>query len=207
MGVEVHTGAIVKDVSNRGVTVNDEFVPSRTVVWAAGNAAAPIAKSLDAETDRAGRVLVNEDLSVPGHPEIFAIGDMACFKHQTGQPLPGVSPVAMQMGRHAAKNILRLMRGDKSRSFRYFDKGSMATIGRNKAIADLKFARFGGFLAWLTWLFVHLIFLIGLRNRLQVLFQWTWAYITFGRGARLIYGTFRPKKEPIVETSSDHRFD
>jgi NADH dehydrogenase len=196
MGVEVHTGAIVKDVSNRGVTVNGEFVPSRTVVWAAGNAAAPIAKSFGAQTDRAGRIVVNEDLSVPGHPEIFAIGDMACFKHQTGQPLPGVSPVAMQMGRRASKNILLLIRGESPESFRYFDKGSMATIGRNKAVADLKFARLGGFLAWLSWLFVHLIFLVGLRNRLLVLFQWTWSYLTFGRGARLIYGTFRPKKEP-----------
>ncbi|HEX3446546.1 MAG TPA: NAD(P)/FAD-dependent oxidoreductase [Chthoniobacterales bacterium] len=201
MGVEVHTGAIVKGVNNRGVTVNGELLPSRTVVWAAGNAAAPISKSFGAETDRVGRVLVNEDLSVPGHPGIFAIGDMACFKHQTGQPLPGVSPVAMQMGRHASKNILLLIRGEGPEPFRYFDKGSMATIGRNKAIADLKFARFGGFLAWLSWLFVHLIFLVGLRNRLLVLFQWTWSYLTFGRGARLIYGTFRPQKEPVSETS------
>jgi NADH dehydrogenase len=200
MGVEVHTGAIVKDVSSRGVTVNNEFVPSRTVVWAAGNAAAPIAKSSGAETDRAGRIIVNEDLSVPGHTEIFAIGDMACFKHQTGQPLPGVSPVAMQMGRRASKNILLLIRGEKPEPFRYFDKGSMATIGRNKAIADLKFARFGGFFAWLTWLSIHLIFLVGFRNQLLVLFQWAWSYLTFGRGARLIYETFRPKKEPTLET-------
>src|ERR1700686_5622075 len=131
---------------------------STSVLGAPEKFAAPIAKSLGAETDRAGRVLVNEDLSVPGHPEIFAIGDMACFKHQTGQPLPGVSPAAMQMGRHATKNILFLIRGDKPKPFRYFDKGSMATIGRNKAIADLKFARFGGFLAWLGCLFVHLTF-------------------------------------------------
>lgn len=192
MGIEVRTGAMVKDVTDRGVTVNEEFVASRTVIWAAGNAAAPIGKSLGAETDRAGRVLVNEDLSVPGHPEIFAIGDMACFKHQTGQPLPALSPVAMQMGRHAAKSILSLLLREKPASFRYFDKGTMATIGRNKAIADLKFVRFGGYLAWLTWLFVHLIFLIGLRNRLLVFFQWTWAYFTFARGARLIYGAFRP---------------
>jgi NADH dehydrogenase len=102
----------------------------------------------------------------------------------------------MQMGRRASKNILLLIRGESPESFRYFDKGSMATIGRNKAVADLKFARLGGFLAWLSWLFVHLIFLVGLRNRLLVLFQWTWSYLTFGRGARLIYGTFRPKKEP-----------
>jgi NADH dehydrogenase len=193
MGIEVRTGTMVKDVTNRGVTANGEFIASRTVIWAAGNAAAPIGKSLGAETDRAGCVLVNEDLSVPGHPEIFAIGDMTCFKHQTGKPLPALSPVAMQMGRHAAKNILSLLGGHKPVSFRYFDKGSMATIGRNKAIADLKFVRFGGYLAWLTWLFVHLIFLIGLRNRLLVFFQWTWAYFTFARGARLIYGGFRPR--------------
>ena len=201
MGVEVHTGAIVKDLSNRGVMVNGEFVASRTVVWAAGNAAAPIGKSLGTSVDRAGRVIVNEDLSIPGHPDIFAIGDMVCFKDQTGQPLPGVSPVAMQMGRRATKNILLLIQGKKPEPFRYFDKGSMATIGRNKAIADLKFARFGGYLAWLSWLFVHLIFLVGLRNRLLVVFQWTWSYLTFGRGARLIYGNFRPRKDPVLEAS------
>jgi NADH:ubiquinone reductase (H+-translocating) len=195
MEVEVHTGAIVKEVGDRGVTVNGEFVPSRTVVWAAGNAAAPIGKSLGANVDRAGRVIVNENLSIPGHPEIFAIGDMTCFKHQTGQPLPGVSPVAMQMGRRASKNILLHIQGEKAEPFRYFDKGSMATIGRNKAIADLKFARVGGLLAWLSWLFVHLIFLVGLRNRLLVLFQWTWSYLTFGRGARLIHGNFRHSLE------------
>jgi NADH:ubiquinone reductase (H+-translocating) len=193
MGIEVRTGAMVKDVTNRGVTVDGEFVPTWTVIWAAGNAASPIGKSLGAETDRAGRVVVNEDLSVPGHPEIFAIGDMACFKYRTGQPLPALSPVAMQMGRHAAKSILSHLQGQKPARFRYFDKGTMATIGRNRAVADLKFIRFGGYLAWLSWLFVHLIFLVGLRNRFLVLFQWTWAYFTFGRGARLIYGTFKPQ--------------
>jgi NADH dehydrogenase len=124
---------------------------------------------------------------------------MACFKHQTGEPLPALSPVAMQMGRHAAKNILSRLQGQKLAAFRYFDKGTMATIGRNKAIADLKFVRFGGYLAWLSWLFVHLIFLIGLRNRLLVFFQWTWAYLTYGRGARLIYGTFKPQVDKIKE--------
>jgi NADH dehydrogenase len=142
---------------------------------------------------------VNEDLSVPGHPEIFAIGDMACFKFQNDQPLPALSPVAMQMGRHAAKNILSVRQGQKPAPFRYFDKGTMATIGRNRAVADLKFIRFGGYLAWLSWLFVHLIFLVGLRNRLLVLFQWTWAYFTFGRGARLIYGTFTPQIDRAKE--------
>ena len=203
MGIEVRTGTMVKEVTNHGVTVNGEFIPCRTVIWAAGNAAAPIGKSLSAETDRAGRVIVNEDLTVPGHPEIFAIGDMACFKHQTGEPLPALSPVAMQMGRHAAKNILSRLQGQKLAAFRYFDKGTMATIGRNKAIADLKFVRFGGYLAWLSWLFVHLIFLIGLRNRLLVFFQWTWAYLTYGRGARLIYGTFKPQVDKIKEKEEE----
>lgn len=199
MGVEVRTGTMVKEVTNHGVTVNEEFIPSWTVIWAAGNAAAPIGKSLGAETDRAGRVVVNEDLSVPGHPEIFAIGDMVCFKYQTGQPLPALSPVAMQMGRHAAKNVLSRVQGQQSTSFRYFDKGTMATIGRNKAVADLKFVRFTGYLAWLSWLFVHLIFLIGLRNRLLVFFQWTWAYLTYGRGARLIYDMFKPQVDRARE--------
>jgi NADH:ubiquinone reductase (H+-translocating) len=191
MGVEVRTGTMVKGVADGGVTVNEEFIPSRTIVWAAGNAAAPIGKTLGAETDRAGRVLVQEDLSIPGHPEIFAIGDMACFKHQTGQSLPGVSPVAMQMGRCAARNILGLIEGQKPRAFHYFDKGAMATIGRNRAVADLHFIRLSGFIAWMSWLFVHLIFLIGLRNRIAVFYQWIWAYFTYGRGARLIYGTFK----------------
>jgi NADH:ubiquinone reductase (H+-translocating) len=203
MGVEVRTGTLVKDVTDRGVTVNEQFIPSRTVIWAAGNAAAPIGKSLGAETDRAGRVVVNEDLSVPGHPEVFAIGDMACFKYQTGQPLPALSPVAMQMGRHAAKNVLSQIEGQKPTSFRYFDKGTMATIGRNKAVADLKFVRLTGYLAWLSWLFVHLIFLIGLRNRFSVFFQWTWAYLTYGRGARLIYDVFKPQIEKTKQKEEE----
>ncbi|MBV9876351.1 MAG: NAD(P)/FAD-dependent oxidoreductase, partial [Verrucomicrobia bacterium] len=201
LGVEIRTGTIVRTVNDRGVSVDGEFIASRTVIWAAGNHAAPIGKSLGAPTDSAGRVRVNNDLSVPGYPEIFAIGDMVCFKDEAGKDLPGVSPVAMQMGRHASKNILLLMRGEATKEFHYFDKGSMATIGRNKAIADLKFARFGGFLAWLTWLFVHLIFLIGLRNQLLVLFQWAFSYFTFSRGVRLIYGSFRPKNEPSAETA------
>jgi NADH:ubiquinone reductase (H+-translocating) len=203
MGVEVRTGTLVKDVTDRGVTVNEQFVPSRTVIWAAGNAASPIGKSLGAETDRAGRVVVNEDLSVPGHPEVFAIGDMACFKHQTGQPLPALSPVAMQMGRQAAKNVLSQVQGQKPTSFRYFDKGTMATIGRNKAVADLKFVRLTGYLAWLSWLFVHLIFLIGLRSRFLVFFQWTWAYLTYGRGARLIYDVFKPQIDRTKEKEEE----
>ena len=201
LGVEMRTGTVVREVNDRGVSIDSEFIASRTVVWAAGNHGAPIGGSIGAETDRAGRVLVNKDLSVPGHPEIFAIGDMVCFKDETGKAVPGVSPAAMQMGRHASKNVLLLNRGEATKEFHYFDKGSMATIGRNKAIADLKFARFGGLFAWLTWLFVHLIFLIGFRDRLLVLFQWTWSYLTFSRGSRLIYGSFRPERQPLMATT------
>ena len=193
--VEVQTGVMVKDVGPDGVHVGDELISTRTIVWAAGNAASPLAKSLGAELDRAGRVTVNEDLTVAGHPEVFVIGDMALFTHQTGQPLPGVCPVAMQMGRHAAKNILAVNEGNPMTGFRYNDKGQMATIGRNRAVADLKVVGFGGFFAWLAWLFIHLIFLIGFRNRIAVFFQWMWAYLTYSRGARLIYGTFKPGGE------------
>ena len=196
MGVDVRTSKTVKELNAEGVTIDGEFIPSRTVVWAAGNTASPLARELGAETDRAGRVLVNRDLSVPNHPEIYAIGDMVCFTHQTGTALPGVSPVAIQMGHCAAKNILAQIDRRSTRPFRYFDKGSMATIGRNRGVVDLKFARFGGFLAWLSWLFVHLIFLIGLRNKALVFLQWVWAYFTYSHGARLIYGAFRPKVPP-----------
>jgi len=190
--VEVRTGVMVKDVGPEGVHVGDELIPARAIVWAAGNAASPLAKSLGAELDRAGRVKVNEDLTVPGHPDVFAIGDMALFTYQGGKPLPGVCPVAMQMGRHAARNILASIEGKPMTAFHYNDKGQMATIGRNRAVADLKVVGFGGFFAWLAWLFIHLIFLIGFRNRIFVFFQWMWAYCTYSRGARLIYGVFKP---------------
>jgi NADH dehydrogenase len=198
MEIEVHVGTKVLNVTEEGVQLEKEFLRTRTVIWAAGNAASPLAKQLDAETDRQGRVQVAEDLSIARHPEIFAIGDMVNFSHQTGNPLPGVAPVAMQMGTQAARNILELAAGRKTTRFKYLDKGSMATIGRNKAVADLKFVRFGGFLAWLSWLFVHLLFLVGLRNQMQVFFQWTWAYFTYARGARLVYGSFRPATPPEV---------
>ncbi|HEY6841627.1 MAG TPA: NAD(P)/FAD-dependent oxidoreductase [Chthoniobacterales bacterium] len=203
MDIEVHVGTKVLNVTEEGVQLENGFLRTRTVIWAAGNAASPLAKQLDAETDRQGRVQIAEDLSIPRHPEIFAIGDIANFSHQTGSPLPGVAPVAMQMGTHAGKNILSLAQGGKSTRFRYLDKGSMATIGRNRAVADLKFIRFGGILAWLSWLFIHLLFLVGLRNQIQVFYQWAWAYFTYSRGARLIYGPFRPaagQTKPPVST-------
>jgi NADH dehydrogenase len=194
MDVEVHVGTNVLNVTAEGVHLGDWTIRARTVIWAAGNAASPLARQLDATVDRQGRVLVEKDLSIPGHPEIFAIGDMASFLHQTGSPLPGVAPVAMQMGKHVARNIMALAEGRKSRRFRYFDKGSLATIGRNRAVADLRGIRFGGVVAWLSWLFIHLLFLVGLRNRVLVLLQWVWAYFTYARGARLIYDPFKPSE-------------
>jgi NADH dehydrogenase len=192
MEVEVRVGAKVLSVTSEGVQLENEFISARTVIWAAGNSASPLAKQLGGETDRQGRILVNQDLSIPAHPQVFAVGDISNFSHQSGQPLPGVAPVAMQMGTHAARNILELAQGRPSKRFKYLSKGNMATIGRHRAVADFNLIRFGGFAAWLSWLLVHLIFLVGLRNRIQVFFQWIWAYFTYARGARLIYGRFRP---------------
>ena len=146
--------------------------------------------------DRAGRVIVNNDLTIPGHPEVQVIGDLAHFEQREGKLLPGVSPVAMQQGRHAAQNILAMLEGLKPRRFWYWDKGSMATIGRNKAVADLNFMHLSGLPAWLVWLFVHIIFLVGFRNRIAVLLQWAWAYVSFNKGARLITRNFQAEMRP-----------
>ena len=196
LGVEVRTDARVTDIIESGVQLDGEFIPCRVKIWAAGNNASFIGKTLSTPVDRVGRVVVNDDLTVPGHPEVQVIGDLVNFSHQTGEPLPGVSPVAMQQGRHAARNILRMIRGERPQPFRYFDKGSMATIGRNKAVADLKFIHLSGLSAWLAWLFVHIIFLVGFRNRLLVLIQWAWAYLTFDKGARLITRNFQSEHRP-----------
>jgi NADH dehydrogenase len=163
-------------------------IPARTVIWAAGVLASPLGKTLGAPVDRAGRVLVAPDLTVPGHPEVFAIGDLAALKDARGEPLPGTAPVAMQQGEWAAANIGRLMAGRRTRPFRYRDRGNMATIGRNSAVADIRGLRLTGFLAWLTWAGVHVLNLIGFRNRVLVALQWLWSYLTFQRGARLITG-------------------
>src|SRR5216110_1862620 len=196
LGVEVRTGARATNLNEAGVQVGDEFIPCRVKIWAAGNNASFVGKTLGAPVDRVGRIIVNNDLTIPEHPKVQVIGDLANFSHQTGQPLPGVSPVAMQQGRHAARNILRMIRGEKPKPFRYFDKGSMATIGRNKAVADLKFFHLSGLPAWLAWLFVHIMFLVGFRNRLLVLVQWAWAYLSFDKGARLITRNFQAEHRP-----------
>jgi NADH dehydrogenase len=189
IGVDVRLGTLVETIDETGVTLKGgEKIAARTVVWAAGNAASPLGASLGVPLDRMGRVIVNEDLSVPGHPEAFVIGDLAHFAVDGGAPLPGLSPVAMQQGRHVAKNIRVLLAGGWTSKFQYFDKGTMATIGRHAAVADAGFMHFTGFLAWLAWLLVHVLFLVSFRNKLTVLSNWAWQYVTFGRGARLITG-------------------
>ncbi len=196
LGVEVRTGVYATNLSEAGLYVGDEFIPCRVKIWAAGNNASFVGKTLGIPIDRVGRVLVNNDLTIPGHPEIQVIGDLANFSHQSGEPLPGVSPVAMQQGRHAARNVLAMIEGLRPQRFYYWNKGSMATIGRHKAVADLNFVHFSGLPAWLAWLFVHIIFLVGFRNRLAVLFQWAWAYFTFNKGARLITRNFQSEQRP-----------
>ena len=196
LGVEVRTGTRATNLTEAGVQIGDEFIPCRVKIWAAGNNASFVGKTLGAPADRVGRVIVSDDLTIPRHPEVQVIGDLASFSHQTGEPLPGISPVAMQQGRHAARNVLAMIKGRKPQRFHYWDKGTMATIGRNKAVADLKFMHLSGLPAWLAWLFVHIIFLVGFRNRLLVLIQWAWAYLTFDKGARLITRNFQSEQRP-----------
>jgi NADH dehydrogenase len=191
VGVEVRCGAVVTRVTPDAVWLGGEQIRARTVLWAAGVAAAPLARTLGVPLGRAGHVLVEPDLSIAGHPEVFAIGDMCTFLHQTGAPLPGVAPVAIQQGRAAANNVLRRLNGLATQPFRYRDRGSMATIGRAAAVAMVGRLQLSGYPAWLAWLFVHIIFLIGFRNRFLVLFEWAWAYITWHRGARLITGPWK----------------
>jgi NADH:ubiquinone reductase (H+-translocating) len=196
LGVDVRTGMQATNLNEHGVQLGDEFIPCRVKIWAAGNNASFVGKVLGVPVDRVGRVVVNDDLTIPNHPEVQVIGDLANFSHQTGEPLPGVSPVAMQQGRHAARNVLAMIKGRRPRRFRYWDKGTLATIGRNKAVADLRFVHLSGLPAWLAWLFVHIFFLVGFRNRLLVLFQWAWAYLTFDKGARLITRNFQSEQRP-----------
>jgi NADH dehydrogenase len=191
IGVEVRTQAIVTRVTPDAVWIGGEQIRARTVLWAAGVAAAPLARTLGTPLDRSGRVRVEPDLSIPGHPEVFAIGDMCAFLNETGTPLPGVAPVAIQQGRAVADNVLRRLGGQPPRPFRYRDRGSMATIGRAAAVAVVGRVKLSGLVAWLAWLLVHIMFLIGFRNRFLVLFEWAWAYVTWHRGARLITGPWR----------------
>ena len=193
LGVTVRTGSLVTSIDAHGVTLKGgERISSRTVLWAAGVAASPLARSLGAPLDRAGRVEVRPDLTVPGHPEIFVTGDLAALTCD-GKPVPGVAPAAIQAGKHAARNIRRAIAGQPLEPFRYRDKGSLATIGRAAAVADLKRVKLTGFLAWWAWWAIHIFFLIGFRSRLLVMFGWAWSYFTFQRGARLITGAPRAR--------------
>ncbi|MEO7319243.1 MAG: NAD(P)/FAD-dependent oxidoreductase [Chthoniobacteraceae bacterium] len=202
LGVDVRLKAQVENLTEEGVTLKGgETIATRTVIWAAGNAASPLGASLGVPLDKQGRVIVNADLTIPGHKNIFVIGDMAHFAPGGGAPLPGLSPVAMQQGRHVAKNILTHLAGGWLAAFDYWDKGTMATIGRHRAVCDAGFMRFGGFMAWLAWLFIHLIFLVSFRNKVTVLASWAYAYFTYGRGARLITG--RVWNAPAMEPATD----
>lgn len=186
--VSVRLGVSVQDINAEGVSTNDGFIHAHTVIWAAGNAASPLVKALPGTFDRAGRIQISEALHLPDAPHIYVIGDTAHCLGKDKKPLPGVSPVAMQQGAHVARNILAQVEGHAVRPFAYWDRGSMATIGRHLAVADLKFAKFSGVIAWLAWVFIHLIFLMDFRNRLLVFLSWVWSYFTRDQGARLITG-------------------
>ncbi|HJR17842.1 MAG TPA: NAD(P)/FAD-dependent oxidoreductase [Gemmatimonadales bacterium] len=186
LGVEVRTETLVTNIRPGSVQAAGWTIPTQTVIWAAGNVASPVLRTLGTPLDSAGRAIVEPDCTIPGHPEIFVLGDAALFNHQEGGPLPGISPVAIQMGEYAARTIEGDLEGRPRRAFNYWDKGQLAVIGRGHAVADIWKLHFGGFLAWLIWTFVHIFFLIGFRNRLLVMIQWAWSYVTFGRGARLI---------------------
>ncbi|MEA2582967.1 MAG: hypothetical protein QOF33_1052, partial [Thermomicrobiales bacterium] len=186
LGVRVRPGALVTQIDEEGVWLGDERIRACTVLWAAGVLASPLARTLGVPLDRAGRVPVEPDLSITGHPEVFVVGDLASLTGADGKPLPGVAQVAIQQGRWAAANVLRSLGGEPMQPFRYRDYGNMATIGRNRAIADIHGRRLSGFPAWVAWLFIHVMYLIGFRNRLVVMLKWMWAYFTFQRGARLI---------------------
>ncbi|MBX3288183.1 MAG: NAD(P)/FAD-dependent oxidoreductase [Acidobacteria bacterium] len=198
LGVEVHLNSFVTEIEPGRVKAGDKWVDCEVVLWATGVAASPLGKLLEVETDRAGRVFVEPDLSIPNEKNIFVIGDMASIKQENGDPVPGVSPAAMQMGTATAKNILADIKGKERTNFKYVDKGSMATIGRSKAIAHVFGMKFRGFIAWMLWLFLHVFFLIGFRNKLYVLAEWFWAYLTRERSARLITGDALELRDALV---------
>jgi NADH:ubiquinone reductase (H+-translocating) len=203
MGVEVRTGAKVKNITLHRVELeNGETLEAENIIWAAGVSASPLTQMLGVELDRAGRVKVQPDLSLPDHPKVFAIGDMALVLDGKGKLVPGVSPAAMQMGRHVARLILDELEvgpGQAARpAFKYWDKGTMATIGRSAAVAKVGKLEFSGFVAWVAWLFIHLIFLVGFRNKLAVLLQWAYSYFAYKRGARIVTGLTEENRETAV---------
>lgn len=185
LGVEVRISAPVTALDETGIWLGEDYLEARTILWAAGVRATPIIETLGTPLDTAGRVPVNPDLTLPQHPEVFVVGDLATII-QDGEPVPGVAPAAIQQGRHTARNIRRAIQGREPLPFRYVDRGSMATLGRKAAVAVIGRLHLSGFVAWLAWLFVHIFFLIGFRNRFVVLFEWAWSYFTYQRNARLI---------------------
>jgi NADH dehydrogenase len=196
LGVEVRTDTLVTDIRPGAVAAAGWTIPTETVIWAAGNTASPLLKSLGTPVDQQGRAVIEPDCTIPGHPEVFVLGDAAAFT-QEGALLPGICPVAIQMGQYTARVIEGDLAGRPRRAFRYWDKGQLAVIGRGRAVADIWKLHFGGFLAWLIWIFVHIAFLIGFRNRVLVMIQWAWSYFTYSRGARLITEEVRPVSAPL----------
>lgn len=196
MGVEVRTNAMVTNIEQGVVSVGKEKIPAAVILWGAGVSASPLGKMLGVPTDKAGRVIVEPDLTVPGHPEVFVTGDLASAHRSNGKPVPGVAPAAIQMGKFAAHQIKNTLAGKLRQKFEYLDKGSLATIGRSHAIADFPGKiHISGYFAWLSWLFIHLFFLIGFRNRFFVLIEWAWAYITYNHSARLITDPTETERE------------
>lgn len=194
LGVEVREQTLVSDIRPGLVQAGGWTIPTQTVVWAAGNVASPLTRTLGVPLDRAGRVLVDPDCTIPGRPEVFVLGDAAAFRDDRGGSLPGICPVAIQMGQYAARTITGDLGRRARRPFVYWDKGQLAVIGRGNAVADIWKLRFSGLPAWLVWIFVHIFFLIGFRNRVKVMLEWAWAYFTYQRGARLITWPWRPGK-------------
>jgi NADH dehydrogenase len=207
LGVDVRTSSMVTGVDPGAVWIGHEKILSPVVLWAAGVAASPLGQKLGVPIDRAGRVFVRPDLSIPGHPNVFVIGDLAALKDENGKLLPGVAPVAIQQGGWVAQTIARDLENQPRRDFRYHDKGSLATIGRAAAVAQIGKFELSGYFAWLAWLFIHILFLIGFRNRLLVMIQWAWSYLTYERGARLITGSdelpgWMPSQPAVKEHSA-----
>ncbi|MDP1826824.1 MAG: NAD(P)/FAD-dependent oxidoreductase [Archangium sp.] len=198
LGVDVRLNTRVIGIDAQGVTLEKERISAATVLWGAGVQASPLSKSLGVELDRSGRVKVKSDLSIPGHPSAYVVGDLACFTQADGTTVPGLAPAAIQQGEHAADNILAACAGNATEPFEYLDKGIMATVGRASGIAQSGALRLSGFLGWCAWLFIHILYLIGFRNRLLVMIQWGWAWFTFGRSARLITGTSGASKDRVV---------
>lgn len=190
LDVTVHEQTLVTEIRPGRVVAGGWTIPSHTVVWAAGNIASPLLKTLGVPLDRQGRVIVGPDCSIPGHPEVLVLGDAAAFDHHGEGPVPGVCPAAIQMGKYAGRTIRADLARRPRAPFHYFDKGQLAVIGRGRAVAEIGRFAFDGFFAWLAWIFIHIFFLIGFRNRVLVLIEWAWSYVTFGRGARIITTEF-----------------